>query len=504
MTISNVNFSPSSAASPSPVSGTAQRVVFGRLQTDDPVSLVARRLRTAIGLEVITDGDRLPKEADLARQLGVTAFSLREALGVLRTQGLIVTRSGKNGGSFVRLRPEAGRSLAADELRQMSATELRDLGDWRQMLTAQAAALAASRGSDASAEQLLIHARHFAQPDSARTARKIFGHFHLELAAAAQSMRLSRAELTMHEEFDWLATVLMDREAHLRQSARGLTAIATAVRMRDADAARSAAADLINYLVTELAQSRLAFLADQHRDRGAIPATTPTDFRNALRGLAKRFVDRLIDIGQEVTPLLVGAEEASKLRVRVGQSVLSRLDDLDAIVNGIGVLAQTCVVSGSPYWMNWWQRSSNGAFSHDERHVLNPRREDFYDYSSKEFFTLPRARGVPCAIGPYVDYGGVDDYLITMAVPMFHESMFIGIAAADLRVAELEKYFAPWLAQAEGAFMLLNAESRVIISNTVDRNVGDVVRTTKDLLLKQVGIFGWSIATSDVPFVQTG
>ena len=50
-----------------------KRVLFGHLQTEDAASAVARRLRTAIGLGVLAHGEKLPKELDLARQLGVTA-----------------------------------------------------------------------------------------------------------------------------------------------------------------------------------------------------------------------------------------------------------------------------------------------------------------------------------------------------------------------------------------------------------------------------------------------
>ena len=83
---------PTSSAAEDPVrpfdkhsatAATTKRVLFGHLPTEDAASAVTRRLRTAIGLGVLTDGEKLPKEMDLARQLGVTAFSLREALGCL-------------------------------------------------------------------------------------------------------------------------------------------------------------------------------------------------------------------------------------------------------------------------------------------------------------------------------------------------------------------------------------------------------------------------------------
>ena len=192
-----------------------KRVLFGHLHTDDAVSAIARRLRTAIGLGILADGEKLPKELDLAQQLGVTAFSLREALGMLRSEGLIVTRVGKNGGSYVE-RHTARESMAGEELVRLSATELRDLGDWRGALTTYAACLAAQRGADTTGERLARYADEMASSADAATARRALGRFHVEVSAGAQSMRLTRAELAMHEEFDWLVQVLLQEAVHRR------------------------------------------------------------------------------------------------------------------------------------------------------------------------------------------------------------------------------------------------------------------------------------------------
>lgn len=493
MTAEHLDALPALEPGPPTPSGTAERVVFGRLQTDDPVSLVARRIRTAIGLGVLENHDKLPKETDLARQLGVTSFTLREALGALRAEGLIVTRAGKNGGSFVRLQQDAGRRLAIDELVEISATELRDLGDWRQMLTIQEASLAAVRGSSSSADHLLALADQLPGADSAETARRIFGRFHLELAAAGQSMRLSRAELVMHEDFDWLTTALLDRDHHRAWCARAMRLVATAVHDRDADAARESAGALVGYLVTELANTRLAVIAQRHEgDPGR--ANTAVGFVDAVRSFADTHTRRLADIRGEVAPLLAGASDAASLRTGVARSLLIRLADMEG-VHGIGVLAARDVVPGVRYWMEWWQRGATGELGRNGRHVLNPGRDDFYDYSSKEYFTRPRDTGRAEAIGPYVDYGGVDDLVITVATPLVDGTRFVGIAASDLRVAELERHFASWLAAADGRLMLVNAESRVILSNTVEYNSGDVLRSPAGLSATEVGSFGWSVVS---------
>ncbi|MFL6052127.1 MAG: FadR/GntR family transcriptional regulator [Actinoallomurus sp.] len=63
---------------------------------------IAQGLAGAIRLGLIPDGERLPPEVRLSEQLRVSTVTLREALSVLRTQGLVVTRRGRSGGTFAR------------------------------------------------------------------------------------------------------------------------------------------------------------------------------------------------------------------------------------------------------------------------------------------------------------------------------------------------------------------------------------------------------------------
>ena len=49
----------------------------------------------------LSPGDRLPQEAQLITELGVSKGTMREALKVLETQGLIRTRTGPGGGAFI-------------------------------------------------------------------------------------------------------------------------------------------------------------------------------------------------------------------------------------------------------------------------------------------------------------------------------------------------------------------------------------------------------------------
>jgi GntR family transcriptional repressor for pyruvate dehydrogenase complex len=81
-------------------------VLFGPLDTPGRTEAVINRLRTAVALGVLADGAQLPSEVDLAAQFNVAPGTLREALSALREEGIVETRRGRGGGSFVRV-PES-------------------------------------------------------------------------------------------------------------------------------------------------------------------------------------------------------------------------------------------------------------------------------------------------------------------------------------------------------------------------------------------------------------
>ncbi len=81
----------------------------------DRASAIAAVLQANIASGHYRPGDRLPSEADLCAHFQVSRPTLREALGRLAAVGLLVSRRGSGGGSFV-ARPEPqviGPRLAA-------------------------------------------------------------------------------------------------------------------------------------------------------------------------------------------------------------------------------------------------------------------------------------------------------------------------------------------------------------------------------------------------------
>ena len=117
--------------------------------------MLADALRARILTRELQPGDRLPIEPDLAEQYGVSRSTVREALRVLASQGLVGTWRGMQGGSFITC-PEpvqisdylhASLGLLAWRPKNVGVDALLEARD---MLEVPAAGLAAARRSPSS------------------------------------------------------------------------------------------------------------------------------------------------------------------------------------------------------------------------------------------------------------------------------------------------------------------------------------------------------------------
>jgi GntR family transcriptional regulator, transcriptional repressor for pyruvate dehydrogenase complex len=161
---------------------------------------VVQRVSQAIKLGLFVDGEQLPPETDFAAQLGVSAMTLREALATLREQGLVETRRGRTGGTFV-LRPVSPPVGALrDRLRAMTASALRDLADEQFAVSGAAAKLAAARASAVSVRRLVTLADQLATAPSLGSRIRADSRFHIEVAIVSQSERLTRLEVALQTQ----------------------------------------------------------------------------------------------------------------------------------------------------------------------------------------------------------------------------------------------------------------------------------------------------------------
>jgi DNA-binding FadR family transcriptional regulator len=199
------------------------------------------QLRELIMRGELGRGQRLPGEAALASEFGVSRGTVREALRLLAAQNLIRTAKGAGGGSFVTL-PTAdhiSELLQANirllnESREVSADEMLEA---RELLESFAARMAARRRSPANLEQLAACIIEDPEEFGSEQQHVCNTAFHTGLLDAAGNTLLSIAAQPV---FAILQTNMRRREMGPQTLERvndDHRAILEAVRARDADEA---------------------------------------------------------------------------------------------------------------------------------------------------------------------------------------------------------------------------------------------------------------------------
>lgn len=154
---------------------------------------IADELRQLIIAGELDEGDSLGNETDLIGRFGVSRPSLREALRILETEGLISVIRGVRGGVVVHRPDQRQTARTAALVLQARNVPLADVFKARAVIEPAAAALvAASRGRKGAGKRLreLIEAEAGAIDDPERFA-VAHAAFHAELVALAGNQTLS-------------------------------------------------------------------------------------------------------------------------------------------------------------------------------------------------------------------------------------------------------------------------------------------------------------------------
>lgn len=125
----------------------AVEVVFRPIRTGNAFEETVERVLHAIKLGVVTAGERLPAERELAVRLGVSRVTLREALRVLEQAGYVESHRGRTGGTFVTYQADAVGDRPEEIVRALRqrGSDLEDALTLRSVLDVGAAEAAARR-----------------------------------------------------------------------------------------------------------------------------------------------------------------------------------------------------------------------------------------------------------------------------------------------------------------------------------------------------------------------
>ncbi len=219
---------------------------------------IVERLTTAIALGLIRQGEQLPIETQLMSKFGVASATVRDALRTLRAIGIIDTRRGRTGGTFVVGMPVFDTAGLHQRLIELSMAELRDLADEQIAIAVAAIRLAHDRAFPSEISRLKTLARSLASADSAAACSRADSRFHIEISVVAQSERLTKSEIRLQSEtVEMLWSTLSTDEDRLRSTAEHL-ALAEALDAEDSGLAEQLAIDHIQRNIYKVTEKKMA------------------------------------------------------------------------------------------------------------------------------------------------------------------------------------------------------------------------------------------------------
>lgn len=217
-------------------------------------AMVADELRRQIGLGELRPGQQLPGNRELAATFDVSMGSIREAMSMLSSAGLIETRAGR--GTFVAAVGSGdgipGRTRAGVAISPvLERKQVEELIEAREILEGHIIRLAAQRASTEQIEQLRAALGRMQQgvgdPASYSEADVAF---HMVLAQAAGNAVLLDAmtniRSSLKREMELSAEVGARRHGNLQFSIDSHECVIDAIEAGDADAAHAEMASIMN------------------------------------------------------------------------------------------------------------------------------------------------------------------------------------------------------------------------------------------------------------------
>src|SRR3979409_1732741 len=165
------------------------------LATASRVDEITDRLITAIAIGEYLPGARLPVERDLATSLGAGRMTVRAALARLVGRGLLETRRGRGGGSYVLDQwPDSSTDVVGRTLRAR-LDELRDRCNALCRLQGTVSRAAAESRSDPDVSVLRARFEAYRTAASGLAAQQADSEFHLAIMDAAHNDVLKQTML---------------------------------------------------------------------------------------------------------------------------------------------------------------------------------------------------------------------------------------------------------------------------------------------------------------------
>jgi GntR family transcriptional repressor for pyruvate dehydrogenase complex len=440
---------------------------------------IADRIASSISIGLLSVGERLPTEIELAQQFGVAVATLRKALVVLRDRGLVETRRGRSGGTFVVHAPFPAETEARRQIARTSLVELRDLRDEHLSVGAAVAALAAQRTWGESLRRLRDLSQQVVTSTTSAEVASADSRFHIEIAVLSQSSRLLRAELRLQSEINPLLWSVVDTRASSEVVHSEHVDIIDALEAGDAARASEA---MISHLENDLRRITEAKLDSVASAQGSLATSRAADAVQAVERWFEKAFARLDGMNDDFRTLL---EQGSSRSDDVARIARANRDGLKkrarrylrdhARADGAGLIFTRSSTGKGRGVIEWWERDATHSVNRYSFGV-DPTVDRFYDYEKLEWFTASFESGRHWVTGPYIDYLGVDKYVVTFTAQSSVHGRPVGVAAVDMLLDDFERELLPILNGYAGPAALVSSHGSVLVSSTGEFVTGNLVR----------------------------
>jgi DNA-binding FadR family transcriptional regulator len=218
-----------------------------RLHVPKVAELIAQDVRDRISRGELREGDWLPSEAQLVAEFGVSRPTMREAMRVLESEGLVSVSRGPQGGAQVHAPTEELAARHAALLLQIRGVTPGDLFEARAHLEGPLAGVLAQTRTARQLKELraLVRREREHDPDDVLGAALVLHEFHLAVVEMAgnETMRFltSMVQDVVRQSIDVLATPTPDpaRMSDVRVLHKGHEKLVDLIEARDAEGAEA-------------------------------------------------------------------------------------------------------------------------------------------------------------------------------------------------------------------------------------------------------------------------
>ncbi len=210
---------------------------------------IVQQIKTSIFDGKLMPGDRLPSEKELTEQFGVSRTTVRDALRVLESQGLINIKVGAGGGAFISPPSSEPISQVVNDMLRLTRVSTRELVEARLVIETSIVTYAADR---ATPEDLEAMRQAIAEAKAARLAGEArftpySVNFHVALAKAAKNQVLLFTVNTFRSAFYETLEKLMPDEGMSERAIEDHQQLLDAIAAHDVERALQVMREHLSY-----------------------------------------------------------------------------------------------------------------------------------------------------------------------------------------------------------------------------------------------------------------